>query len=1462
MSRGSMAGSGRKIKDFGLTEVYTSPEKPPQIDIVFVHGLNGHPKDTWTSKNGVFWPADLLPSFLESQRVRILTYGYNADVTSFTDGTSKDHIHHHAETLAADLVANRGLRNALERPIIFVCHSLGGIVVKRAIVTSYNMEDEKQKHLRSLYVSTYGILFMGTPHNGSEAAKWALLLQKICSAVFPRKFLDTSPQLIEALKTRNETLQNINRLFNDHISRFHVFFFHETKPLDLKGTREFIVDEESAAPDVGGVERMGIEGDHSSMCKFEDENAPAFEAVAEAIVRYSREAPALIAGRWVEEKQHRKLQSRQKAQEIVSSTADVSTAGDALDKENMDRMGGSVVSLPAPRRSSAENSPPQRMVQTVAALPSSRPSLFVVPPGFHPNATFYGMQKELEELHARLFKEKRKERLVAVLICGGPGSGKTHLAREYVHRYRKDFPGGIFWVDAKSFQSASKCFWDIAQAAALTDGKESTIAATYVDDVRNWLQKREEWLLVFDGLSFIDDRGIDTFRQFLPFSKKSGIIYTSVDRTLCKKQRLFEPYCLTVQPLQVEDARRILFKDLGIKKPTLEQMNKATELVKHYHGLPLAIHAIGHRLRATGKPIEKYHIHSHFTDYKLAEPFLSTMHDLYRREHFEALNLINMLAFFGHHVPVGLITLGRSALAPFNVQILASSRPGERRDLDTTLGVLIRYGLIERVSDLYPMNQEAATSLDGNDKKSADLPLVLSSDSFTTDNSQDTIASVYQSTIDVIKIHSVVQGFCRDELRSMDKEKSEADSHSNDGRALTGKQAAGYYDSWLTVATHLFCRSYENAKNRMDRLPGSGFVKDYREYETHAERLVELFPKKLHNHPQIVRDAWESLKEAIKSIKKSINRLSPNASEESLRHEKSIFDLSSSSSSDPSSSAEEGPSRSSTWSPDSTEALAIELPQNIVPSQHREHVHLELFPPHMYRYRVPGDEKDDGYLTDGESVKASSTRRSSLTASQTTEKPRSGQNGNDESGWQLVKRSRKTKVSTTEKRTRFRGRAKNRNLGEYRPVHALARVSSVQGRGSPSRTSDETSKTPTTTAKTLLAAVHNSSPAASAVRSSDRQKENQRTWASVAAAISAPSSKKGSVSSGKLRIRTESSRETLSSRSSNVQPSPLSGEFKRNLLGVLTRSEPGLVPGHHLRAGDANSALSAPGSRYHSRHPSAVLSLDPSRSSMPNQLAEMTIDDLTYNERAMVTSQRRFRSPQRSPAQVPHTMMQGQGISPPAHPSAIMPGSSPPAFPTGYMSEPLSAPMSRDPSWQSYDSWHTEPVPYSSSISHPPGMPGYGYQPTSVNTFVQITTVPPQPHPQHLEPSVSSSSYVVRGRASPSAAEGMTASASAWTRFEYGGEPEVMLFGEHEVDIGRARQRVRDWEQRRQLQAPMPRRAPRVIPQMEFWGRDVHSTFVQMQQENPTGRLRGDPPSSSRSEYPGLGLRFGQDPEH
>lgn len=170
----------------------------------------------------------------------MLVYGYDADVTTFTDGASKDKIHNHAEHLVAELAANRRIRKASERPILWVAHSLGGLVLKRALIHSSEIRGMKTEHLRSIFVSTYGISFLGTPHHGSDIAQWGNRLEWICSAVLPKKILDTNENLIQALKTNNETLQNIDRQFSQLMSRFHIYFFHEGKPTNLKGTLRFV----------------------------------------------------------------------------------------------------------------------------------------------------------------------------------------------------------------------------------------------------------------------------------------------------------------------------------------------------------------------------------------------------------------------------------------------------------------------------------------------------------------------------------------------------------------------------------------------------------------------------------------------------------------------------------------------------------------------------------------------------------------------------------------------------------------------------------------------------------------------------------------------------------------------------------------------------------------------------------------------------------------------------------------------------------------------------------------------------------------------------------------------------------------------------------------------------------------------------------------------------------------------
>ncbi|MCJ1486390.1 hypothetical protein MMC06_006567 [Schaereria dolodes] len=204
-----------------------------------------------------------------------------------------------AEIKFADLTDCQ-LENAMERPIVFICHSLGGIIVKKALAYSAGRTAKNISHLHSIFVSTYAVLFLGTPHNGSDKVKLAVMGQRMLSTLAPKRLWDTDDQLLGALQVGSETLQNITDQFAPLMKRFRVFFFWEQEKTDLGYTKDYVVNESSAAPILDNTERSGIAACHSQMCKFASKSSPGYKTVVAALMRYSREAPGIIESRWRE----------------------------------------------------------------------------------------------------------------------------------------------------------------------------------------------------------------------------------------------------------------------------------------------------------------------------------------------------------------------------------------------------------------------------------------------------------------------------------------------------------------------------------------------------------------------------------------------------------------------------------------------------------------------------------------------------------------------------------------------------------------------------------------------------------------------------------------------------------------------------------------------------------------------------------------------------------------------------------------------------------------------------------------------------------------------------------------------------------------------------------------------------------------------------------------------------------
>lgn len=482
---------------------------------------------------------------------------------------------------------------------------------------------------------------------------------------------------------------------------------------------------------------------------------------------------------------------------------------------------------------------------------TQKEAYFIVPPGFHYNQYSVGMEREFLLLDRELFNERRQRGTACVLLHGQAGIGKSHLARQYVYEKRDEFPGGVFWINARLFKEIENGFWQIAQKVVAKDSpqlrtSDRQLGISFVEVVKEWFERRRGWLIVLDGLLINTEEDIVEVQRFIPDSSDSSLIYVSRSMRLESFNRLLLPYALKVSPLSEENARKLLFQQLHILRPQSRQTKRATELVKEAGCLPLVINAISHRIAETHQPIEKFKIKSYSEDRRIRDTYAEIMEDLGNRGYAAAFNLINILCFYGPHIYVEMIHLGLHALRRANINV-KSSESTENPDINITYGILMRYALLER-------NEP-------DDKDS-------------TSSSRD--SSLEPESIDVLKMHTVVQRFCCDSLNS-----------------------AKMLPTWLDYAVKLFCHSFYQADIIIKSRSETGRISDYREYLVHGQRLQQ------HSvHYESKSRPLESIRAKLSSvlakIVEQIRLREPGSSQESVNKgvfQISIFDRANSSSS-------------------------------------------------------------------------------------------------------------------------------------------------------------------------------------------------------------------------------------------------------------------------------------------------------------------------------------------------------------------------------------------------------------------------------------------------------------------------------------------------------------------------------------------------------------------------------------
>ncbi|VUC26118.1 unnamed protein product, partial [Clonostachys rosea] len=282
---------------FGTTPIYSPPENP-SVDIIAVTGLSGHAFGSWKARGeSAMWLRDFLPDSVP--RARILTYGYD---TKLPGSQSEASITDLSRRLLESIKTTRGEKAKRTRPLVFIGHSLGGLVVKQALVEAFEGSDED----KTVFRCCFGLLFFGVPNRGLENSSLMAMVRG-----------QPNESLVRDLSGSSRFLGLLHRLFNKTftLEDSTIISIYETKATpavqwspetgswDRTGPAIMMVEQASAThagPSEMTYDQISIDADHSGIVKFEDQSNPDYVIIASRLTQLVEKGPIIVKARFAE----------------------------------------------------------------------------------------------------------------------------------------------------------------------------------------------------------------------------------------------------------------------------------------------------------------------------------------------------------------------------------------------------------------------------------------------------------------------------------------------------------------------------------------------------------------------------------------------------------------------------------------------------------------------------------------------------------------------------------------------------------------------------------------------------------------------------------------------------------------------------------------------------------------------------------------------------------------------------------------------------------------------------------------------------------------------------------------------------------------------------------------------------------------------------------------------------------
>ncbi|KAK4155684.1 hypothetical protein C8A00DRAFT_41698 [Chaetomidium leptoderma] len=201
-----------------------------------------------------------------------MTFGYNS--TRYFSRSEAD-VRDFASGLLVALKSKRRGRGERKRPIIFLCHSLGGLVFKQAVILAHEQND----HYSVILDNIHGVAFFGTPHRGSDLAFWDRIGTSL-SHIGTLGYLGNS-KMSKSLKVNAKMLKDITDSFAHRGGKFGIRTFYETER--MTGLNGRVVEQQSATLGWPNELAIAAAANHTNLVKFPSSSNQRYQDAVFAI---------------------------------------------------------------------------------------------------------------------------------------------------------------------------------------------------------------------------------------------------------------------------------------------------------------------------------------------------------------------------------------------------------------------------------------------------------------------------------------------------------------------------------------------------------------------------------------------------------------------------------------------------------------------------------------------------------------------------------------------------------------------------------------------------------------------------------------------------------------------------------------------------------------------------------------------------------------------------------------------------------------------------------------------------------------------------------------------------------------------------------------------------------------------------------------------------------------------------